>query len=69
MLDKIRRNLNDLTYPVEIKDLMCLCAEYEIGGHLAILNQPYLNRITEKDKTIESRFSKTGRGPFKLEKI
>lgn len=41
-----------------------LIDDEEIGVHLAILVEPYLQFILERSKTVESRFSRNGCAPF-----
>lgn len=51
--------------PVSINELRDICLSLQIKGHLAILNQPYLDRIISGEKTIESRFTKSRIPPFR----
>lgn len=49
-----------------LNDLSKLCQQENIHAHLAILNKPYLEKIINGIKTIESRFSKVRQPPFRL---
>ncbi|MGI0015007.1 MAG: ASCH domain-containing protein, partial [Nitrososphaera sp.] len=53
---------NEKTLNVEV--LTQICSQANIRGHLAILTQPYLDKIIVGKKTIESRFSKMRVPPF-----
>jgi hypothetical protein len=61
---RFRETLEHKTTPVEIYSLMQLCYEIGVRGHLAILNQPYLTKILNGEKRIESRFSNMKIAPF-----
>jgi hypothetical protein len=64
------RNIQELirTYnrPVSIEELASICNLYNVCFHLAILNQPYLDRILEGKKTIESRFTLNRVAPYNI---
>lgn len=64
LIAKIRDEIQKYQMPIDIYSLTCVCLRQNIQGHLAILTQPYLDKIISKDKTIESRFSKPRIAPF-----
>jgi len=49
---------------LNVEVLTQICSQANIRGHLAILTQPYLDKIIVGKKTIESRFSKMRVPPF-----
>ncbi len=57
---ELYKNENSLNVEV----LAQICSQINIRGHLAILTQPYLDKILAGKKTIESRFSKVRVPPF-----
>jgi hypothetical protein len=52
------------TDTLSVPVLIHLCKKHNLHGHLAVLSQPYLNRILSGEKTIESRFCKVKSAPF-----
>lgn len=64
-LSQIENELKNQGESLTIENLIQICKQFSINGHLAILTQPYLNRIMTREKTIESRFSKVRVPPFK----
>lgn len=63
-LKQVLENMVDEVAKLTITDLTKLCREYGIRGHLAILSQPYLDKILAGEKTIESRFSQNKVPPY-----
>lgn len=51
--------------PIDLHLLRRICARLGVQGHLAILTEPYLERVLNRVKTIESRFSKPQTVPFR----
>lgn len=49
---------------VSVSHLIDIFKDFQVTGHLAILTQPYLDRIIRRQKTIESRFSKVRVAPY-----
>jgi hypothetical protein len=49
---------------VTLRDLSTLCSSRRLQGHLAIMAQPYLDRVLSGEKRIESRLSRTKHPPF-----
>lgn len=64
IVTELARRVTGIDEPVLLEDLRQLCADYGIRGHLALLCQPYLDRILNGQKTIESRFTKRRNVPF-----
>ena len=54
----LKRALEKQRGLLDVRHLVNLCTKAGIRGHLAILNQPYLDKILRGEKTIESRFTK-----------
>jgi hypothetical protein len=50
--------INEFNPQISIEALDCLCNDLDIRGHLAILQNPYTDKIINGEKTIESRFTK-----------
>lgn len=66
ILVSLQQELMDRDEPLSIDALIDMCRNFGLGGHLAILTQPYLDKIIAGEKTIESRFSKARIPPFKM---
>ena len=64
ILELIKKQLESFNSPLEIECLSEICSKLGLNGHLAILHQPYLNKIISYQKTIESRFQKVKTSPF-----
>lgn len=65
ILIQLKNVLQTYQSPISIQSLSKICHKLKIRGHLAILTQPYLDKIIEKKKTIESRFTKSKVIPFR----
>lgn len=63
-ITKICNTLKRYSGPISMDELNSICSSLQIKGHLAILNQPYLDRIIVGQKTVESRFTKSRIPPF-----
>lgn len=50
--------------PVDIEHLAHLAQKYHIRSHLAVLTSPYLEKVIDGTKTIESRFTRSRVLPF-----
>jgi ASC-1-like (ASCH) protein len=61
----IKKILDNINSPIDIKTLQQICINFNINGHLAILTQIYLNKIIFGEKTIESRFSRYKIAPYR----
>jgi len=66
--DLVRRleEVSKLKSPISLADLGQICSSHGITGHIAVLTEPYLTRIIQGEKTVESRFSKVRLPPYKL---
>lgn len=56
--------LNRNEEAVDIQQLEAICTNHTLIGHLAVFAKPYLAKILNGYKTVESRFSKTRQPPF-----
>ena len=56
--------LRQLSQPASLGDLSGLCAELDLRGHVAILQNPYLDLVLNGRKTAESRFGKRRSSPY-----
>lgn len=50
--------------PVDIEHLAQLAQKYHLRSHLAVLTSPYLEKVIDGTKTIESRFTRSRVLPF-----
>lgn len=66
ILQNIKQVIKMYNHPISVIELSELCYRYTINGHLAVLNQPYLDRILDGEKTIESRFTINRVAPYKI---
>ncbi|GEM_PF-742642 len=64
LLIRLQEQLYENQKALNVEVLTQICAQANIRGHLAILTQPYLDKIIVGQKTIESRFSKMRVPPF-----
>jgi ASC-1-like (ASCH) protein len=66
MIRNIQEIIRTYTRPITVEELASISNIYHVCCHLAILNQPYLDRILEGKKTIESRFTLNRVAPYKI---
>jgi ASC-1-like (ASCH) protein len=66
MIRNIQQIIKAYNRPMSVEELGVICNVYQVSSHLAILNQPYLDRILEGKKTIESRFTLNRVAPYKI---
>jgi len=64
LLIRLQEQLYENQEALNVEVLTQICSQANIRGHLAILTQPYLDKIIVGKKTIESRFSKMRVPPF-----
>lgn len=64
LLIRLQEQLYENQKALNVEVLTQICTQANIRGHLAILTQPYLDKIIVGQKTIESRFSKMRVPPF-----
>ncbi len=65
LLKSLQRELEDKLSPLNIATVAKICERLGIDGHLAIITEPYLDRILTGRKTTESRFGRSRMPPFK----
>jgi len=63
-LDHLAGLLQAAGNSLSIETLKSVCARMSGRGHVAILRQPYLEKMTAGEKTIESRLTKNRVAPF-----
>lgn len=63
-LPSLSSTLERLPQPLSISDLAARSADTSRQGHLVVLREPYLSRILDGTKTMESRFTKKRIAPF-----
>ena len=57
--------LTGVSHPLALEQVAKICSAIGSRGHVAILTQPYLDRILQGTKTIESRLTKIRCAPFR----
>lgn len=65
LLQEIAQEIEQSPRPLLLDTLSGVCARHQCRGHLAVFSRPYVQKMLQLEKTIESRLSKHRILPFR----